>query len=219
MKKNSKSVGGIRRDADRRTGGPRYLLPTSFISEPRSSIPDSRLPTPDSLFYCLLLSAFCFLNSSCGYHVAGRGDRLGPDIKTIAIPIFVNKSPRFKIEQMLSGAITREFIERTKFRITPDPGQADAVLNGTVTGVSSGVAAYDLTTGRATTLQIQVVAKVELVDSHTKQVLFSNQGYVFREQYQISQSSPSLFEEDQPALERLSRDMARTLVTDILENF
>jgi len=183
-----------------------------------------RLPASDSglpnFLYCgILLSAFCLLTSSCGYHVAGRGNRLSPDVKTIAIPIFVNLSPRYRIEQTLSGAITREFIDRTKYKITPNPAHADAILKGTVTSVTSGVVTFDLTTGRATTLQIQVIANVQLVDSHTKKVLFSNPAYVFREEYQISQSSPSIFEEDQPALQRLSQDMARTLVTDILENF
>jgi len=62
-------------------------------------------------------------------------------------------------------------------------------------------------------------AGVELVDLHTKKVLFANPNYVFREEYQVSQTAANLFEEDQPALDRLSRDLARTLVTEILENF
>src|SRR6266567_1444410 len=167
----------------------------------------------------LLVAAVCLLSTACGYHEGGRGDRLPPDVHTIAIPIFVNKTPRYRIEQRLAGAVTREFIERTKFRVTTDPAQADAVLKGTVTSVNAGVLTFDLNTGRATTLQIQVTANVALVDSHTQKVIFSNPAYAFREEYQISQSNPSLFEEDQPALDRLSRDMARTLVTDILENF
>ena len=93
------------------------------------------------------------------------------------------------------------------------------MLKGTVTDVRSGVVTFDLTTGRATALQIQVTTRVELVDSHSKKVLFSNPNFVFREQYQISQSTTELFQEDQPALDRLSRDLARTLVTAILENF
>lgn len=173
----------------------------------------------DRRCYRLSLFVFCLLSTACGYHVAGRGDRLSPDIKTIAIPIFANKSPKFRIEQKLASAITREFIERTKFRITPDPAEADAVLEGTVNDVRAGVVTFDLNTGRATTLQIQVTSSVNLVDKHTQKVLFSNPNYIFREEYQISQSTPSLFEEDQPALDRLSRDMARTLVTDILDNF
>jgi len=157
--------------------------------------------------------------SACGYHVAGQATRIPPDVKTIAVPIFTNETSRFRIEQKLSSAVTREFIERTKYRITPDPAGADTVLKGTVKDVRSGVVTFDLTTGRATTLQIQVTADVQLVDLHTQKVLFSNPKYIFREEYQVSSSASEEFEEDEPALTRLSQDLARTLVTDILENF
>ena len=169
---------------------------------------------------CLLPFALGLLvSSSCGYHVAGRGDRLPPDVKTIAVPIFANSTTKFRIEQKVSAAITREFIERTKYRITPNPAAADAVLKGEITDVRAGVVAFDLKTGRATTLQVQVIAKIDLVDQHTRKVLFTNPNYTFREQYQISQNPSALFEEQDPALDRLARDLARTLVTEILENF
>ena len=166
--------------------------------------------------FCLLLSAF-FL--SCGYHVAGRGELLPPDIKTIAVPIFANQSSTFRIEQKLAAAVTREFLERTKFEITPNPAGADAVLKGAVKEVSKGVITYDLTTGRASSLQISVWADVRLLDLHSKKVVWANPNFVFREEYQVSQTTSGLFEEDQAALDRLSRDVARTLVTDLLENF
>jgi hypothetical protein len=162
---------------------------------------------------CLVLTA------ACGYRVAGRGARLPPTLQTLAVPIFTNETPRFRIEQKVSAAITRELIQRTRFRVTPDPASADAVLKGTIKDVRSGAVAFDLNTGRATALQIQVTAEVDLVDSHTKKLLFSNHNYIFREQYQVSQNPAALFEEDQPALDRLSADLARTLVTEILENF
>jgi outer membrane lipopolysaccharide assembly protein LptE/RlpB len=170
---------------------------------------------------CLLPLALAVLPFllSCGYHVAGRGDRLPPDIKTIAIPIFINQSSTFRIEEKLAAAVTREFIERTKFRITPDPKGADAVLKGTVKEVRSGVITFDLTTGRASSLQIQVTADVKLEDLHGKKVVYANPNFVFREEYQVSQTTSGLFQEDQAALDRLSRDVARTLVTEVLENF
>jgi len=171
--------------------------------------------------FCLLTSVFwlLLLSPSCGYRVAGRGDRLPPDIKTIAVPIFENQTARFRIEQSLTAAVTREFIERTKFRVTPNSAGADALLKGTVKDVRTGVITFDLNTGRATSLQIQVTADVKLEDLHTHKVVFANPNYIFREEYQVSQNTSALFEEDQPALERLSRDLARTLVTAILENF
>jgi len=166
--------------------------------------------------FCLLLSAFCL---SCGYEVAGRGERLPPDIKTIAVPIFVNQSPTFRIEQKLAAAVSREFLERTKFQITPNTTGADAILQGTVKDVRKGVITYDLTTGRATSLQIQVMVDVKLEDLHSKKVVYANPTFVFREEYQVNEVTSQLFEEDQAALDRLSRDVARTLVTELLENF
>jgi len=174
---------------------------------------------PRALCSLAMLSALGLLAVACGYHVAGKAGRLPPDVKTIAVPIFVNATPRFRIEQKLAAAVTREFIERTKFHITPTASQADAVLKGMVKDVRSGVVTFDLNTGRATTLQIQLVADVQLVDLHTQKVLFSNPNYLFREEYQVSSSTSESFEQDEPALDRLSRDLARTLVTEILENF
>jgi len=176
----------------------------------------SRLPSA----FCLLLSAYCLLSSAaCGYHVAGNGDLLPPDVKTIAVPAFKNSSTTFQIEQQLSAAVRREFLERTHYRITPNPEGADAVLRGTVIDVRSGVITYDRSTGRATSMQVEVSADVKLEDLHTHKTIFSNPKYVFREEYQISESATAVFQGDKPALDRISRDLAHTLVTDILENF
>jgi hypothetical protein len=49
--------------------------------------------------------------------------------------------------------------------------------------------------------------------------LWQNQNYTFREQYQISREVSSFFEESDPALERLSLDFARTLVSNVLEAY
>jgi Lipopolysaccharide-assembly len=203
-------------------------MPNPRFSNRHETVPTERAgnaaPVPRRVLlsrFRLLPLAFCLLLPflGCGYHVAGTGNRLPPDVKTIAVPIFVNESPRYRIEQMVSEAVTREFIERTSYRITPNPREADAVLSGTVKDVRAGVITFDPSTGRATTMQIQVTADVKLVDSHSHKVLFANSNYTFREQYQISPSQSGLFEEDQPALQRLSQDLARTLVTAILENF
>jgi len=163
--------------------------------------------------------ALASLLLACGYHVAGRGDRLPPDVKIIAVPVFANKSKEFRIEQRLSADVVRELIERTRYQVTSNPDDADAVIEGTVKDVQTGVIAFNLSTGAATALQVVVNAEVRLVDRHTHKVLFSNPRYVFREEYQISQTNSQLFEEEGPALDRLARDFAHTLVTDILENF
>jgi outer membrane lipopolysaccharide assembly protein LptE/RlpB len=166
-----------------------------------------------------LLALVTMTLPSCGYHAAGRGTRLPASLQTIAIPGFVNKTQQYKIEQTLTKAVVREFITRTKYRIVnqvePD---ADATLNGTVNSVQISPVTFDTSTGRVSSVLIIIAMKVSLVDRKGK-VLFDNQAYTFREQYQISQDLPTFFEESSPAMGRLAGRFAQTLVSDVLEAF
>jgi hypothetical protein len=59
---------------------------------------------------------------------------------------------------------------------------------------------------------------VRLTDKKNR-VLFENLNYLYREQYQISPEVSSFFQEEGPALERISRDFARQLVSNVLEAY
>jgi outer membrane lipopolysaccharide assembly protein LptE/RlpB len=157
--------------------------------------------------------------AGCGYHVAGRASRLPETVHTIAIPAFDNRTQTYRIEQLLTEATVREFITRTKYRIVnkPDP-EADATLKGVVLTSSVAPVTFDSTTGRASSALVTVTMTVKVVDRNGK-VLFENPQYVFREQYQVSRELSSFFQEEGPAVDRMSRDFARTLVSNVLEAF
>ncbi len=167
-----------------------------------------------ALALCLFLSL-----TGCGYHTAGHAAQLPQEVKTIAVPAFKNETPTYRIEQMLTASVVREFTTRTRYHILNDAGDdADATLRGTVLSTSATPLAYDTNTGRAASVLIVVSIKVSLSDRHGK-VLYQNPAYLFREQYEVSQDLQSFFEEDSPAFRRLSNDFARTLVSNILEGF
>ena len=169
--------------------------------------------------FFILVLALALGAVSCGYHSAGKAARLPQDLHTIAIPGFVNKTQTYRIEQVLTGAVVREFASRTNYRVVnKETADADAVLQGTVVGAELAPVTYDSRTGRASSGLVTVTMRVSLVDRHGK-VLFENQNYQFREQYQISREITSFFEEESPAVDRLSRDFARTLVSNILEAY
>jgi outer membrane lipopolysaccharide assembly protein LptE/RlpB len=166
---------------------------------------------------CLLAAVFLF-STGCGYHTAGRANLLPSDLRTIAVPAFVNQTQTYKIEQTLTSAVVQEFSTRTNYRMTTDPRGADATLRGTVLSTYSTPLTYDSKTGRAASVLVIVSMKVALTDRQGK-VLYQNPSYTFREQYQVSQELSSFFEEDSPAFQRLSHEFARTLVSNILEAF
>ena len=167
----------------------------------------------------VLLLAGLIASTGCGYHTAGHAVTLPTTVKTLAIPGFVNQSQTYRIEQTLTAAVVREFTTRTHYRILHEASEAaDATLRATVLTTTASPLTYDSKTGRAESILVVVSMKVSLVDRDGK-ILFQNPAYVFREQYQVSQELSSFFEEDSPALGRLSRDFAQTLVSNVLEGF
>jgi hypothetical protein len=159
------------------------------------------------------------LPAGCGYHVAGRAANLPSEWKTIAVPAFKNDTTRYRLEQHFTQAVIQEFITRTKFRIVQDEKSADAVLHGEVISIDTSPILFDASTGQVTTMLVTVHSKAQLVDNRTLKPVYQNSDMVFREEYQISSDVQSFFEEQDPALGRMSRDFAAQLVSNVTENF
>ena len=176
----------------------------------------------------LSLGALCFVGAlllpllltGCGYHSSTHPQtKLPSGINTIAVPVFINKTNSYRAEQVLTEAVVREFTSRSQYKIeTNDDGASDAVLRGTVVTTNIYPLTYDSQTGRQSSAIVQINISVKLVDKHGK-TLFENPNYQFREQYQVTREVTSFFDESPPAVDRLSRDFARTLVAEILEGF
>ena len=167
----------------------------------------------------LLVFALSLAAGACGYHTAGHSAELPQNVHTIAIPGFLSQTQTFRIEQIMTDAVVREFNTRTQFHVVHEAnGDADAVLKGTVLSASTTPLAYDSQTGHVASALVTVSMQVSLTGRDGK-VLFQNPSYLFHEQYELSRDLPTFFQEESPAVDRLSRDFARTLVANILEAY
>ncbi|MBZ5660469.1 MAG: hypothetical protein LAO08_08690 [Acidobacteriia bacterium] len=181
---------------------------------------------------CLCVSV-AVLVSACGYRVAGTSSRLPAGLKVIAVPTIENRTNRYRIEQVMTEALVHEFLARTKYRIVTAEGDADAVLHAEINSFDATPVVFDTTPGpnstpvpnvnatttSATAMLVSVRMKVWLEERETKQVLYKNDNYLFREPYELSTDPTKFFDEQGPAMGRLSRDFASRLVADIVENF
>jgi hypothetical protein len=159
------------------------------------------------------------LLAGCGYHLSGRSAVLPAHVKTIAIPAFGNLTTRYKLAERLPSALTREFIARTRYQVVADPSAADAVLEGWVSHYMAYPVVFDPATGRASTIQIHVILSLTLRDRAAGTVLFTNPNLEVRERYEISVDQRAYFEESDAALERAGREVARRIVSALLEHF
>ncbi len=167
----------------------------------------------------ILLVLSAAMLAGCGYHVAGHADLMPKTIKTIAIPAFGNATVQPKLARLVTSDVAREFISRTRYTIVQDQNQADAVLAGAVVNFANYPTIFDPVSGRATGVQVVVTLQVTLTDRHTGKVLFSRPSFEVRERYEISVDPQSYFDESGTAIQRLSQDVARSVVSAILENF
>jgi len=157
--------------------------------------------------------------ASCGYKFAATDTALPRTIHTVAIPAFINSTTRYKLSDQLPEAISREFLTRTRYKVVPDPDTADAVLRGTVITYAFNPTIFDPATGRAAYAELHVTLTISLTDRATGKVLFERKNFDVRETYQISPDATQYFEESDPALRRAGQQVARSVVSAVLENF
>ena len=172
-----------------------------------------RLFAPASLALALL--AF----TGCGYHTLGAATHLPPGVKTLAVPVFATKTESYHTETVITQAVLREFATRTRMRVTPNENaDADAVLRGTILQETVAPLTYNTATQQSSSFLITVVASVTLT-GRDGAVLYENEHYIYRQQYQSTTNLSSFFEESPAAVERLAREFARQLAADVLECF
>jgi outer membrane lipopolysaccharide assembly protein LptE/RlpB len=158
------------------------------------------------------------LLSGCGYHTTGSSTVLPATIHTIAVPAFRNVSTQYRVSDLLSKAVTRELISRTKYNVTANRDEADATLLGAVVGFASYPTIYDVAQARATGVQVIVTVQLTLFDKSGK-VLFTRPNFEIRERYEISVDPKNYFDENEPAMQRVAGDVARSVVSAMLEAF
>ena len=165
------------------------------------------------LFYWVLL----FVMPGCGYRLAGKATAIPTHIDSVAIPIFNNQTTKYRLEQRLTSAVVDEFVARTRYHIVPEVSQAKALLTGVVTEFTSTPVIF--AGGAGATFLVTVRMRVSMKDTATNKLLFENNNFYFREEFEISRGSKEFFPEEGPAMDRLAREFSRTLVSSILEAF
>ena len=165
------------------------------------------------------VSLLLFL-TACGYHTAGSPTHLPPDIGTIDVPVFQTNVVNYHTEVAFTNAVVRELTSRTRDRVTESnrPHVSDATLRGKILTETVTPLTYNAQTGQSSSFLITITASAVLKDASGK-VLYSNDNFRFHSQYQETADLSSFIQEDSPAVQRIARDFAQSLVSDLMESF
>ena len=154
----------------------------------------------------------------CGYKLAGTGTFLPPNIKTIAVAPFENRTGRSEVEVRVTEAVARELSRHGGTKVVSDKSVADAYLEGTVTDFRTSPVQFN-SEGRATRLESTVVLRASIRDLASGEILWSQANLMFRDQFDVQQQQVDYFDLETLALDALARGAAQTLVNSITEGF
>ena len=147
-----------------------------------------------------------------------------PDyIHTIGVPAFLNRTNVFNLETQVTQKVRSEFIGRGKFKILPESTGVDALLVGEISAASLVPVTFS-TQQIASRYALTLTARIQLRDVRENKTLWENPSLVFRQEYEAQSgtgpaTAEAFFGQDANAIDRISTDFARTIVSSILEAF
>jgi len=143
---------------------------------------------------------------------------LPKNIKTIAVPAFQFEAQglRYRVESRFTEAVSKEIIRRGHgIKVQGTRTGADAVVEGNIRDFSFSGVLLDRQ-GRARVYEVTIVAAVTIRDLRENKVIYDNQNLVFRDSFEFSDDPRSFFNEEDPAVERMARAFAESVVSTIV---
>ena len=172
---------------------------------------------PGAPVVAILCPVFAFL-SACGYHLAGHSSTIPAGVRSIGIPTFVNHTNRPELEQRSTEQVIDEFTTRGRVRILPNEQGAEAVLHGEIISyVVTPVVINEQ--GRASRYEIMITAHVTLSETTTDHVLWEDDHFLFKRQYDVAATQNVFIDQEIVAIDAVASDFAKSVVTSIMEGF
>lgn len=159
--------------------------------------------------------------AGCGYALVGKGVTSDPSIKRVGVPLFKDRTGHRNLDQKVTLKVIEELQKRGRFTVVQEEVGVDAVVDGEVTSYFETPVSFTGTPGQsqASRYAITVTARVTYRKLGQKDPVWSNEGFSFRDEYDIGDTSTNYFDRTDQSIDRIAIGFARSLVAAMLEAF
>ena len=144
----------------------------------------------------------------CGYSFRGT---LPSHIRTVAVPIFLNRTQEPGVDSIITKAVAQAFATNGRLRVVR-PADADAILDGEITSYGVAPIAYD----PALNIQLYrlvVVLNLRMRDVRRNTVLFQQTGVTEQADFRVVGPVSDTIAREETALTQASGEIARSIVS------
>jgi hypothetical protein len=167
------------------------------------------MKAPDRWFAIVLLLSLM----GCGYHPLGA-EPSGGVTRTLAVPLFNNRSTEVGLEAILANALIHSFSETRAVKVTPYEDGADLVLDGKVQSVDNTSVAYSSVT-QSTVRRVIVRVELTLKQQDNGKVLWKDT-QILEEDYVVDPSYQAGEVTRAEGLRRAAVKMAQRVMNKVL---
>jgi outer membrane lipopolysaccharide assembly protein LptE/RlpB len=162
----------------------------------------------------LVAVAAVTLLTGCGYTFRGT---LPEHIKTISVPIFVNRTQEPGVESIVTRAVVEGFSTNGRLRVVRTAG-ADAVLEGEVTSYGVQAIAFDKTSN-VQQYRLVVILNLRLRDLKKNAVLFQQTGVYEQADFRALGPVDQTIAREETALRAAATEIGRSVVSLVIDRF
>lgn len=166
----------------------------------------------------ILLVLSILLLQGCGYHLRGFGDTLPPDVKTVAILPFDNKTFEADMATLLESSLAQEFSRIKGLSIVPED-EADALLTGTISSFENRPVSFS-SADQVHDYRVEVKVDAILKYRKKEEILWSGKGLREVKDYKVEPGNEDLAETNKSeSKEAVADELAELIVDRIFEGF
>ena len=160
------------------------------------------------------LLALAIALSGCGYSFQGT---LPDHVKTVAVPIFVNRTQQPAVENVITRAIVDAFATNGRLRVVRRE-DADSILEGEVLQYTVGAIAVDPSLN-VQQYRLGVTLNLRMRDVRQNRLLFEQANFSEQADFLVAGSVAQTLSIEAGALQQAATEIARSVVSLALDRF
>jgi hypothetical protein len=154
------------------------------------------------------------LLAGCGYGTRGS---LPDHIKTVAVPIFKNRTLEPGVESAITSGVVNAFSSGGRVKVVA-LDEADAILQGEVVGYSLEGLSFD-TNANVRAYRLRVVLNVEFRDVRRSEMLWRQEGLSETSDFQVAGQVSDTIARGQGAVQQAAAEIGRKVVNLAVDRF
>ncbi len=152
--------------------------------------------------------------AGCGYSLGGR---LPPHIKTVAVPLFANRTQEPAVEHFITRAVVDAFTTNGQLKVV-GPESADSILEGEIVGYQLQPVSFNQA-ANVREYRLVVTLNLRFRDVRSNEPLLDEKGVQEKADFQTATEVSGSIAREEGALRQAARDIGRAIVFLALDRF